>query len=62
MKAAALTYSVSTDSYTIEQLEGEACSLCGADFQPGEVLEPVFRGDDYELYAHSNECPPAVTR
>lgn len=59
---AAIEYSVATGTYTIEQLEAQVCAECGADFQPGEVLEPVFLGDDFELYAHSNECPPAVPR
>lgn len=50
--AAAIAYSVTTGGYTIEQLEGEACALCGDRFEPGQDLEQVWRGDGYDLYAH----------
>jgi len=57
----ALAYSVATGDYTIEQLEGEACAKCGADFRPGQDLELVFSGDDYDLYAHV-DCGSVASR
>lgn len=56
-----LTYSVATAGYTIEQLEAEACAECGETFEPGQVLELVFRGEDYDLYAHA-DCVAVTTR
>lgn len=58
---ATLAYTVATDSYSIEQLEGEACALCGADFEPGQELEQVYHSDDYDLYAHV-ACPKGGAR
>jgi len=58
---AAAAYSVATGDYTIEQLEAEACALCGEAFQPGQDLTPVFEGGDFDLYAHV-DCGSVATR
>lgn len=54
--AYSLAYSVATNGFTIEQLEGQACAVCGADFQPGQQLDRVWEDSDFDLYAHA-VCP-----
>jgi hypothetical protein len=51
-------YSVATGAYTVEQVEGEACTRCGQPFAVGEASRPtgeVFDGG--QLFAHVL-CPP----
>jgi hypothetical protein len=57
IQADAVAYSVATGSYTIEQLEGEACARCGRTFAIGEVSRPTGESiDGAQLFAHV-ECP-----
>lgn len=55
-------YSVATGHYTVDQLEGEACALCGAWFGlcpwPRPVEHELVNGD--QTFRHADECPPKV--
>lgn len=51
-----IAYSVATEHFRIEQLEGEECALCGVPFKPGQELRPVWLDSDFDLYAHE-QCP-----
>lgn len=58
---AAFPHSVSTGRYTIGQLEGEDCALCGRWFGlcpwPRPVKHELIDGD--QTYRHVDECPKA---
>lgn len=51
-----IAYSVTTGHYTVEQLEGDACALCGVEFEPTDELREVWLDSDFDLYAHA-VCP-----
>ena len=53
---AAYSHSVSTGPYTIDQLEGEDCAVCGRTFAVGEPSRPGDRIGDAQLFVHV-ECP-----
>ena len=57
----AAAYSVSTGTYTVEQLEGEHCAKCGRPFADGEDSRPVRQpvltlAEEWNLFAHV-VCP-----
>jgi hypothetical protein len=53
---AAYPYSCQTGRYTIEQLDGEDCAVCGRTFAPGETSRLIKRVAEWQLFAHV-ECP-----
>lgn len=53
----ARAYTCSTGDYTVEQVEGEACTRCGQMFAVGETSRPTGEViDGAQLFAHV-ECP-----
>lgn len=55
------SYSVATNDYTVDQLEGEDCAACGQTFVVGEASQPVRQpgvtlAGEWNLFAHV-KCP-----
>lgn len=58
---AAYPYTCATAEYTVEQIEGEACSRCGRSFRVGEASRPFERVNGQQIFAHIL-CPKRGAR